>query len=744
MKKTDATSVNKTPKTKSNIPTTTTPTSRLIFPTLDSPSQFITYKTPEKSILETKEEENRNKTYPNSTGINPFKEIVTGIDTFLHQNPQYTKKPDDKLPTFKKPSSNTGFRIADLESKLKIEQGKLKRKVEEVEYIKEFKTSELLEAKDRINKLEGDRLKLFNREKEARMIVEKKDAEILNLNNQLEEFKTRIKNSEQNFKTEKFELINLNKCNVEKFEKSLQKLKLDLIEKENCLKKSLLMIQKKSEELDNVTEKLKTYETEKVDNNPKTQKKLSKDEETMFITQLKEKILKIEELEDLNFKLKKEVNYFKSIQENVQKLKYEKEDLILKLKDFETFKKKFVKIECENLQLVAEKSRWLNYLDNGEDLGDDARYIITKRLEEQRILNTALSQSVNEKSNILKRVIEEKESADKEIHKLNEEIDTLKLEILRYSNAVKRAERSKGFVEKEVEFLKKQVKSYESGELRHLEGKTFDEKKENYIKGLEEVNSNLKRALDDLESENKKIQIELTKLNEEVRRSENNVNSFDNLQLEKKKSKISELEQEIFKLNNEKKLKDKEINALNEQIFILEKALGHGHYDSSKTKVLELMGSPEHEEFSYRKEFLEKLLNENKKLRELLSNTEKKELTDLLPKQSFELLELEKEKLKNSLSDKIKYSERLKVIYQENIIKYREAVKNFTGYNINLEARDKISIKYQNFKFIWTIDQGFQILNPQENEENFKIKLQEFQNCIPIFLAWILLNYNNI
>jgi hypothetical protein len=115
---------------------------------------------------------------------------------------------------------------------------------------------------------------------------------------------------------------------------------------------------------------------------------------------------------------------------------------------------------------------------------------------------------------------------------------------------------------------------------------------------------------------------------------------------------------------------EKDLKASDEQIAIMEKALGQGQYDQENFRVLQLANNPASLAFADRDQALRMLQDENRELRErvkgyLTSVKEDAMQVDLvMPAGSFNALELENEQLKKQSQDLEKKMMRLKEVYK--------------------------------------------------------------------------------
>ena len=137
------------------------------------------------------------------------------------------------------------------------------------------------------------------------------------------------------------------------------------------------------------------------------------------------------------------------------------------------------------------------------------------------------------------------------------------------------------------------------------------------------------------------------------------------------------------------------IENLEKEVVSLENKVGRGEYNVKTTRVLELKDNPVSQDFAIRTETLNSLKEENKLLLEQLkksslSTTSSNE--EGLPKQTVLNITKEKEQLEKELSDKDKRMLRLKNIFSDKAVEFREAIYSLLGYRVQFLPNGRVRL----------------------------------------------------
>ncbi|AAC06839.1 chromosome segregation protein SMC [Aquifex aeolicus] len=299
----------------------------------------------------------------------------------------------------------------------------------------------------------------------------------------------------------------------------------------------------------------------------------------------KEKAL--EELAEVELKIKEIDLILEEISNQLKRLKEEKEKLE-KFKELQRIKRETeAKILLkEKEKLLKERERILNELSSLRESLEDITFQIQENEKE-----------LNERERLLKEVNEKimpfKEKVGKftaEIENAERSIKEKERELKESENRVKNLEelinnllsdkenleREVGTLQLELEKLKEEYKSLKEVErekLRELEEEeerlkiTFDE-----VKKLEEEKEKLTEKLNSLNKEKQELEIQRANLKNKIERIKEDINKLIS-EREEKIKEIKEKEQEIKRLKAIKKKEEEELRNLTQELNIYEKRL---------------------------------------------------------------------------------------------------------------------------------------------------------------------------
>ena len=241
----------------------------------------------------------------------------------------------------------------------------------------------------------------------------------------------------------------------------------------------------------------------------------------------------------------------------------------------------------------------------------------------------------------------------------------------------RKMELSKKLAEREVAFLREQLKTYDLEEANMMDQGNYDTQKTQRLSQMDAMMKEMKTNIENLEESLAQKELELSR--QGATASSTSPDQEATLQ------QISVLEEGTYVveciglnvidlLNKKKEIRhmEKELKAADQQIAILEKAVGQGHYDQESLRVLELQENPASLAFANRDHILRTLKEENIELRErvkfLLSSSSSQRnanamtVDEVMPTGSYQALESENEELKKQSHDLEKKMMRLKEV----------------------------------------------------------------------------------
>lgn len=164
----------------------------------------------------------------------------------------------------------------------------------------------------------------------------------------------------------------------------------------------------------------------------------------------------------------------------------------------------------------------------------------------------------------------------------------------------------------------------------------------------------------------------------------------------------------VAALEAEKSVAEKQLVSLETQLEVLESYLGLGGFDASKTVVRQMKLNPASNFFAARQTSFELLKAENKELLDDLLRVQRagqydvesvhKVLSDsgrMVPHASLVRLQNELEGSQQQIAEKEKRLERLKEVFKEKTLEYRETVYTLLGYRLDIRPDGRVRLTSQ-------------------------------------------------
>ncbi|KAJ3008840.1 UNVERIFIED_CONTAM: coiled-coil domain-containing protein mad1 [Siphonaria sp. JEL0065] len=463
--------------------------------------------------------------------------------------------------------------------------------------------------------------------------------------------------------------------------------------------------------------------------------------------QLNEQSAYIHSLETSNSHLKSEAQRLRSILQSTTKQEEKIRTLELQLSSMDNLRTRLVEAEAESTTLKAEKNRWVSLLKETPDLITSTANISNLNAVTPLALVRALA---NER---LERAREKEKLGEElgELKVLREKERELEIELEQVKNA-------SGEIEAKSENLLKQVTRLEKGRELSMKETVFlrDQLTTVHFQEHEVEGVPATTLISDLQSLLEEYKQHMLNLEKELANQTSSSASRSDLRsnivpaLKALEDKVKDLENEIGRLKTENTLLQKEVENFDNQIFVLERAIGQGAFDRKNLKVLQLAENPESKAFAIRKELLDTLQAENKALKERLSGSE---YGALVPAEVVKSFELEGRRLLGVIEERDKRIARLREVFTEKSQEFKEAVFSLLGYKVEFqESRVRLISTYadphDSSSFLFTSQENdngtMQIVGgspdrvAELNELRERYVLQ--YGSVPAFLASVTLN----
>ncbi|TPX39288.1 hypothetical protein SeLEV6574_g07322 [Synchytrium endobioticum] len=397
----------------------------------------------------------------------------------------------------------------------------------------------------------------------------------------------------------------------------------------------------------------------------------SKDDQSIGVLQkqLHDQIVHIQKLEATNKQLQDDNASFRIHRENIERLHEENARLEAQLALMNDLRKRCAELEVEVAKLQGEKLRWTTFLEKQDNTGMDSPYALSKELAKNRMEIVILKDRIGEHGAKMKAKDQYISQLEHQAHEFDSKLRQVEEQYISELRTSKRLERASAFAQRETEVLREQLKSYDMEEANLT--LNYDAVKSERIKSLEAMIDEYRQRIIQLESPS----------DEGTHRSGRSISTS---VIEKQSAELAlelrQVQKALDDLRTENTLLVKQVDAADDQIQLLETAIGRGEYNRGTTKVLQLRNNPESEEFAIRQSTLQALQGENQSLRDRLADRGDAGL----PIASFKALEAEREKLQKDLTKSETKLLRLRTAYQAKATEYREAVFKYLGYKVDL------------------------------------------------------------
>lgn len=376
-------------------------------------------------------------------------------------------------------------------------------------------------------------------------------------------------------------------------------------------------------------------------------------------------------LESMNKTLTRELDSVKEKASRFDVAREENMSLQSRLKVLDRLNQQVSILELERDGLIKEKETWSTVLEPGESPSSITNVVAQLRLE-----NVSLKEKLGTSS-------ADQTGHNSELSELLENIENLRkvekeqtISIENLSKTTKSQVRLLELSQQETSLVKKQLDSIISEE-EMLSSQKFDSLQKERINSLEDL-------LQQHKAENEKLSKDILNLSK----------TTDTINENALKLKVSQAEQA---LENIKLEAQEEINKLGQEVVALEHKVGRGEFNTKTTRVLEMRDNPISQDYAIRSETLNALKEENRLLLEKLKNGGDNANGSVsaqtgLPQQTMLNLSKEKETLEKQLSDKDKRMLRLKNIFSDKAVEFREAIYSLLGYKVQFLPNGRVRL----------------------------------------------------
>ncbi|KAG1856052.1 spindle assembly checkpoint component Mad1 [Suillus subalutaceus] len=389
-------------------------------------------------------------------------------------------------------------------------------------------------------------------------------------------------------------------------------------------------------------------------------------------------------LESINAKLTTELARYKDRHASVEVLREEKRTLEGKVAIMEGLREKVAKLEAQVDAARQERKDWASKTSES-NTSSQTSISLVQNLSALRLENAPLLRRREaELSNIDKIAFEAREAADA----LQAEVQTLKEKVLRREQRAQLAER-------EARFLQALVASFTAEESAARESPAVDSLSQQRIQHLEQ-------SITDYKSENSRLQSAL-----DVAQADNAIGGPKRTrkdlvrEIDAQKAAADEATKGLQEAQKNLTQQEDKIETLEQTLFELRGEIGAGNHVPPGMRVLSLRDNPAQQWTDLRQSVMDRLKGENealiKRLRELESSgavvaNGGVPRDDLVPRESWEVLDKEKKELEEVVKQKEKRLLRLQQVFTAKSAEFREAIASMLGLKLAFYPNGQVRV----------------------------------------------------
>ena len=321
--------------------------------------------------------------------------------------------------------------------------------------------------------------------------------------------------------------------------------------------------------------------------------------------------------------------------------------------------------------LKAEKTQWAAFLPQPEpgtpgQAGDRTPAGLAKRAYRAQ-LELALQREKAGEAIAERSVLEsDLAGAESRASTASKKIADLEAALAKAEAKATRADKGRGLLNKEIELLRARCASYEM-ELGESPTGSAAMTAQEQTRSWETAVQGYKERVDELEKDL------LALKSSESAPAGVSGDGYSTEKIRGYQNRIRELEGLVEEHKTEREMLEKQVTVLDEQVGLLERAVGRGEYDPSTTKILEMRDNPFSESQAIRQERLDKLLQENAAL--LAGNA----VTSTVPAAAMKRAEFDLQQARKEVEEGAKRLDRLKKVFTEQAAIVRESVLKLLG-----------------------------------------------------------------
>ncbi|KAI9065686.1 MAD-domain-containing protein [Trametes sanguinea] len=637
-----------------------------------------------------------------------------------------------------------------------MSQASLERQLAAAQAAKVELESKVREKDLVIERLEGDRRWLAEREQEEREEKEREQAEHLEYkrktDNELRSLRTSLQTLQEQYVDLEQENSSIARTSSQTI--ATQKSQISTLTRQvSLLEHELSEFKKLAEERARAFETLQSeFDQLSASQSSFTQSSAQDEDWTIIREQLQKQAKYTSQLESANAKMSAELKTLRERQTSVEVLKEQKRELERKVRGADELREKVVKLEAELEAARKEREEWASSAEPATP--SKTPVSVTQSLSTLRLTHARLLEEHGSNVALLRHREKELEESQAREAEAQSMIKELRAEVRSLKDRATRSEHKVSLAQREISFLQAMVASFNAEEAAHGEVKEEDDRPQP-MKELEALVEEYKVNVAALER-----QLDQARANPVVTEDK-----------EAKKQLLGEIEQErAAKAELEKQLKEAEaevekhlekIEELEQTLFELRGEIGAGRHIPPGTRVLCLRDNPAQQWEDLSRAAMDRLKSENEALLKRLKELEESgargsgeggNTEELVPRESYEVVMKEKAKLEDELKHREKRLLRLQQVFTAKSAEFREAIASILGVKLAFYPNGQVRVTSQ-----YDLNAAFVFQPTGVGGEGMKMQLVaqgdggpedlpqlmrywvEQEQCIPGFLASITL-----
>ncbi|KAI0739854.1 spindle assembly checkpoint component Mad1 [Daedaleopsis nitida] len=458
------------------------------------------------------------------------------------------------------------------------------------------------------------------------------------------------------------------------------------------------------------------------------------------------------QLESANAKMTAELNILREKQTSVEVLKEQKRELERRARAADELREKVVKLEAELDAARKEREEWAS-ASTEPATPSKTPVSVTQSLSNLRLAHARLMEEHGSNVALLRhREQELSESQTREVE-TRATLKELRAEVRALKDRATHSEHKVSLAEREISFLQAMVASFNAEESAHGEAKSDDETLKP-LQQLEALVRDYKATVAALEKELKEARAHPI-VTEDLEAKKRLL-----AEVEKERAAKEVAEKELKEAENDAEKHLEQIEDLEQTLFELRGEIGAGRHLPPGVRILSLRDNPAQQWEDLSKAAMDRLKNENEALLKRLKDLEDSgvrgsgqdpNMEELVPRASWEAVNEEKHKLEDELKQREKRLLRLQQVFHAKSAEFREAIASILGVKLAFYPNGQVRVTSQ-----FDLNAAF-VFQPNGQGEKMKMQLVaqgeggpddlpqlmrywvEQEQCIPGFLASVTL-----